>query len=500
MGIIIFIVTVLSGIVLFSLTLRMEKRSGTYREHKKKNCFERMAWYTYRRLWAYCSMHPGKHMFLSYLIRASQVDRDLRAITPAARPELLQTDYYVSKIKLFYMLLFLGALVSMGISLGSQREGVIVQGEYIARNAFGEGNIQTEAWVKTEDGSRSEKVSLLVEERAFSDEELEALYEQAVKELDAVMFGQNMRQEEVRSDLNLPDSLEGCPFALKWESSDYSFMNQKGKLQTEEISEEGEVILLTCFFSYREWERMEEIPIMLFPPVLDKEMGFEKELQKELAKADKDSTHEEKYYLPDTVGDEKIYWAEEKKDYGLILFMMIFVVSVLVYWLKDSDLHKQAEKRSNQMMTEYPVLVTRLTMYLSAGMTVKSAWQKIAMDYRKTKSDRQQICYTYEEMLFTCYEMKGGVSEAAAYERFAKRCGLQHYTKLCGLLVQNLKKGNSVLLSDLRTEAGLAQEERRNLARKKGEEAGTKMLVPMMLMLGIVMVLIMIPAFLSFAM
>ena len=38
-------------------------------------------------------------------------------------------------------------------------------------------------------------------------------------------------------------------------------------------------------------------------------------------------------------------------------------------------------------------------------------------------------------------------------------------------------------------------EERKNSAKKAGEEAGTKLLLPMMMMLCIVMVLIMIPAY-----
>lgn len=122
------------------------------------------------------------------------------------------------------------------------------------------------------------------------------------------------------------------------------------------------------------------------------------------------------------------------------------------------------------------------------------------MEYRGKRQGMKFLHYTYEEMLYTCYEMQSGVAEGEAYERFGKRCALQPYTRLTGLLNQSLKKGNGALLSDLQKEAADAQEERRSLARKKGEEAGTKLLLPMMMMLGIVMVLIMVPAFLSFTM
>ena len=49
----------------------------------------------------------------------------------------------------------------------------------------------------------------------------------------------------------------------------------------------------------------------------------------------------------------------------------------------------------------------------------------------------------------------------------------------------------------LEKEADITMQQRKNMAKKQGEEAGTKMLLPMMMMLGIVMVIVMVPAILS---
>ncbi len=43
-----------------------------------------------------------------------------------------------------------------------------------------------------------------------------------------------------------------------------------------------------------------------------------------------------------------------------------------------------------------------------------------------------------------------------------------------------------------------AFEQRKNMAKRLGEEAGTKLLFPLFLMLGVVMAMIVLPAFLSF--
>ena len=58
--------------------------------------------------------------------------------------------------------------------------------------------------------------------------------------------------------------------------------------------------------------------------------------------------------------------------------------------------------------------------------------------------------------------------------------------------------GLGTILESLREESRKANEEKRNLVKRKGEEAGTKLLFPMILLLGIVMVLILVPAVFTF--
>ena len=63
------------------------------------------------------------------------------------------------------------------------------------------------------------------------------------------------------------------------------------------------------------------------------------------------------------------------------------------------------------------------------------------------------------------------------------------------ILVQNLKKGSDDLLRRMNLEAEDAARSRQELAKKMGEEAGTRLLLPMMIMLVVVFALIMVAAF-----
>ena len=129
-------------------------------------------------------------------------------------------------------------------------------------------------------------------------------------------------------------------------------------------------------------------------------------------------------------------------------------------------------------------------------MTLRNAWGKIVKDYERNQRGIE-LRYAYEEMVITWHELGDGVGEKDCYERFGNRCQLQAYVKLGVLLAQNLKKGTKGLSEQLRIEAANAFEERKQLAKKQGEEVSTKLLVPMFGMLAVVLIIVIVPAFLS---
>lgn len=146
---------------------------------------------------------------------------------------------------------------------------------------------------------------------------------------------------------------------------------------------------------------------------------------------------------------------------------------------------------------DYPEFVSRLVLLVGIGLPVRRAVYRIAEDYGK-KKEEGLFRPAYEELIVACREMENGCTEQQAYEQFGKRCGLPRYRKCAALLAQNVRKGSEGLLKALQEEAEDVFEERKREARRKGEEAGTKLLLPMMMMLFVVMILIMVPAIFSF--
>jgi hypothetical protein len=66
------------------------------------------------------------------------------------------------------------------------------------------------------------------------------------------------------------------------------------------------------------------------------------------------------------------------------------------------------------------------------------------------------------------------------------------------LFLSDKRRGSVPLLDTMKQEMMIAWEERKRKIRQQGEKIGTKLLIPMMGMLGVVFVIVLVPAFLSF--
>jgi len=172
----------------------------------------------------------------------------------------------------------------------------------------------------------------------------------------------------------------------------------------------------------------------------------------------------------------------EKRDLW-ILFGLIQATAFGSFLFADKDLHEDAEKRKQQWRNQYPDFIHQLVLYLGAGLSIRNAFARLSQ--------------RYEPVLYAYREMEAGMSELTAYERFGKRTELQEYMKLSTLLIQNVRRGTGALLERLEEEAIHSARERIQNGKKLGEEAETKMLIPMVMMLGVVMIMIMIPAFMG---
>lgn len=175
---------------------------------------------------------------------------------------------------------------------------------------------------------------------------------------------------------------------------------------------------------------------------------------------------------------------------GLILTGAAVAALFAAPFLVDSSLNGEIEKRRLSIQMEFPEFVNKLTLLVNAGMTISKAWEKIIHENK-----REHILY--REMRYALAEIKAGKPESVAYEEFARRCHVKEVTKFVSVIVMNLKRGGAEVVPVLQAQGNECWEMRKNAARQMGEQASTKILIPMMIMfLGIVLI-VSTPAVLS---
>lgn len=479
---------VTAGIVVvvytFLLILARKEKAGE-EISKLQRPFYKMAVFLYKRA-CIC----GLSAFMD-----RQVEKDLERLHPGESREQLCTAYYVKKTAMSLMLCLAGTILGVMLCFNTRNsrvlngQGEIVRGSYLEQEQEISLEISSEASLG--EALEGQAFNVKVRQRKLTGEEAEALYCVFWDELQEAILGDNQSLGEVKKDLQLAESLEGYPFLVEWKSEWPDLISSAGKINTTA----GGEVMLTAVITYEDMEWQEQITARLIQPVLSQEEQQYRELEELLQLSENESREERVWKLPDEYRGQTIIWKQAVRDNSLLLWGGILAVSVLVYFLADKDLHDNIEARKKHMKRDYPDIVQKLVLYIGAGMTIRGAFQKIAGDYEQKKNRGGKERSAYEEMLYTCRELQTGMSEAAAYEYFGKRTGLQEYIRLCTLLQQNLKKGNSTLLARLREEADKSVSERVQGSRRRGEEAMTKLLIPMVLLLLVVMVIIMIPAF-----
>ncbi len=389
-------------------------------------------------------------------------------------------------------------VLGMGITVSDYMKSVTELDASIPRNSYGGGKKASEVKAEAEGMEETEKVKLVISERAYTEAEIQELFQRSIQRLNMRILGKNESPDRIETDMDLVTEIDAEPIDVSWELDRYDVMNVYGELQEDHIPEEGVPVKLKAVLTYRERPKEQalyECMVMVYPRALNKEESFMQKLKEELVKSDERTRTKAVYTLPEEADGRKLHFYPVMDTRGYVLMAMAVLILFLLYALGRQNQEKEAENRRRQMRLDYPEIVSRLTLLLGAGMTVKRAWKKIIQDY--AEKEKSQVRYAYEEMQYTYREMESGVMESESYERFGRRCGLQEYIRLGALLSQNLRKGTKGLKELLHMEAIQAFEERKARAKRLGEEAGTKLLMPMFLMLAVVLIIVIVPAFLS---
>ncbi len=413
--------------------------------------------------------------------------------------------YYIGEhMHYLFLLLFVNS-ISFGLTFQSESSEI-----YIKKEGYG-GSEQTVGLLLQKEDT-TEQVTLQVRPKMLTEEERDKKMTEAFCYLEDNLKGDNQSLSKVTEALDLALDYKEYPFEMECLPEDFTLMDDEGNLRNskeellaagyqEKDLEQGIVTHVTVILWYGESSMEESYEITLFPrPENETEILFGS-LKQLLQQEEKRALYQEGFTIPARTQGVEISKTDGKKVTPLhVLFFGIFVVVLLVLREKE-NVKKKEECRRDRLMKSYPWFVNEMLLLMGAGLQVKNVFQIMIEEYEKENKDNPSAkdkMPLLEEIKIASHSMELGMSEEQVYYRLGRRLKLPCYIKLMTLLEQNVKKGAKGISAVFEQEELAALEERKNLAKRYGEEAGTRLLGPMILLLLVIMLMIMIPAFLSF--
>lgn len=171
-------------------------------------------------------------------------------------------------------------------------------------------------------------------------------------------------------------------------------------------------------------------------------------------------------------------------DVALILLPLAVVVFLVIY--VEYDKNSKIESRHENILRDFPHMLSQMALLINAGMPLREAIET---------SSKKEGGILYDELKTLSEDMKNGIPEYVALAEFADRCGVDEIRKLSSLITQNMKKGSSELAGALMELSGEVWRKRTSQVKELGEKASAKLLIPILIIFGGIIVLVIVPIF-----
>ncbi|MCL5057120.1 MAG: type II secretion system F family protein [Actinobacteria bacterium] len=175
---------------------------------------------------------------------------------------------------------------------------------------------------------------------------------------------------------------------------------------------------------------------------------------------------------------------------GAVFFVYALFLPLPVFYLTDRELDKKIDQRKRSILIDLPTFLNTLALLLGAGLTYTASVEKVVADAGPGRP-------LYRELQVTLSELQSGSPVSRAYENLSRRCGIPEITRFASTVLQNINRGSSDLAHVLSLLSQECWQKRKEIARKQGEEASSKLVFPMVMIFVAVSIIVLAPAIMA---
>ncbi|MDO5305655.1 MAG: hypothetical protein Q4E87_08795, partial [bacterium] len=313
----------------------------------------------------------------------------------------------LERIKREQLLCIAAALLLAAMSIIAGGRGQAVDnGNSIKRAAPGEADKTYELSVGGISDS-DETISIKVSSREYSETEAREQFDRLMEELSAHIAGSNEGTDRIVTDMVLPKHIKGFEgISLTWFPEDTELIAYDGTVDNLELKEPRQVNLNLRLKAGR-YSNEFSIPVTVYPAESLTSEDMKRQLEEMIKREDAAQISDERLTLPDSINGHALNY-KESSDHGWVSIIAAGIIAAFLLGLRPEQTRRKREKeRETELLLGYSEMVSKLMVYMGAGLAVRNAWIRIADNYsRELSSGRTEKSAVYDEMLRTAGELK----------------------------------------------------------------------------------------------
>ena len=166
-----------------------------------------------------------------------------------------------------------------------------------------------------------------------------------------------------------------------------------------------------------------------------------------------------------------------------IIFVIISGLAVAAFWnISILKMKEALDKRRDDCVSEFPAMISKLSLLINTGMVLRDAWKFIA-----ERNDGE----LYKLMRISVEHMNNGESDIYAIYKFGVLSDAPEIKKFTSAIIQGMEKGSKDLTEFLTSQSSELLSTKKQMALQKGEIAAGKLIIPLgITFVGIIMIIV----------
>ena len=192
---------------------------------------------------------------------------------------------------------------------------------------------------------------------------------------------------------------------------------------------------------------------------------------------------------------ESIYWEQQADRNTVPILAVCILIMAALYKNRFRALEKRKQQERESVIRQLPEFVNRLVLLLNAGLVLSTAFERSVEESMELSDTKDDYFYGKLREIYVNVKTVNGSMHRELRE-FARKSGIKELIRVANIICDNVSKGTG-LTEKLQAESEILWMNRKKNCEERGRLAETKLTLPLVIFLLVLIVITIAPALLE---